>query len=60
MAKNIKKLLPAWDNLGTPQKTYHKMKNRCLQETHNAQTIKNLIRCSKRLTHTREDLHHVP
>ncbi|KAG2738873.1 hypothetical protein P692DRAFT_201650721, partial [Suillus brevipes Sb2] len=60
MAKNIKKQLPAWDNLGAPQRTYHKTKNKCLQETHNAQTIKNLIKSSKRLTRTNEVPHHIP
>ncbi|KAG1718171.1 hypothetical protein EDD22DRAFT_792762 [Suillus occidentalis] len=60
MAKNIKKQLPAWDNLGAPQKTYHKTKNKCLQETHNTKSIKNLIKCSKRLTRIREDPHHIP
>ncbi|KAG0700960.1 hypothetical protein DFH29DRAFT_806953 [Suillus ampliporus] len=26
MSKNIKKQLPAWDNIGAPQRTYHKTK----------------------------------
>jgi hypothetical protein len=36
MSKQIKKQLPAWLHLGASQKTYHKTKNKCLQETHNA------------------------
>ncbi|KAG1818840.1 hypothetical protein EV424DRAFT_1323668 [Suillus variegatus] len=60
MSKNIKKQLPAWYNLGAPQNTYHKTKNKCLQETHNVQSVKNLIKCRKRLTRIRGDPLHVP
>ncbi|KAG2104741.1 uncharacterized protein F5147DRAFT_579826 [Suillus discolor] len=59
MSKNIKKQLPAWHNIGAPQNMYHKTKNKCLQETHNVQNIKNLIKCRKRLTRLRGDLLHV-
>ncbi|KAG1850503.1 hypothetical protein C8R48DRAFT_567296, partial [Suillus tomentosus] len=60
MSKNIKKQLPAWHNIGAPQNTYHKSKNKCLQETHNVQNIKNLIKCRKRLTRLSGDPLHVP
>ncbi|KAG2050449.1 hypothetical protein BDR06DRAFT_832353, partial [Suillus hirtellus] len=60
MSKNIKKQLPAWHNIGAPQNTYHKTKNKCLQETHNVQNVKNLIKCRKRLTRLSGDPLHVP
>ncbi|KAG2059348.1 hypothetical protein BDR06DRAFT_874379 [Suillus hirtellus] len=50
LSKNLKKKLPAWYHLGAPPKTYHRQKNSCLQSTHNAKTIKKLIKMSKRTT----------
>jgi len=50
MSKNLKSQLPAWFHLGTPPRTYHKSKNKCLQETHLANTIKDLITISSRIT----------
>ncbi|KIK35751.1 hypothetical protein CY34DRAFT_95555, partial [Suillus luteus UH-Slu-Lm8-n1] len=61
ISKDLKKQLPAWCHIGAPLKTYHKTKDRCLQETHKSITVKNMIKICKRLTNIRGDTHqHLP
>ncbi|KAG1822462.1 uncharacterized protein BJ212DRAFT_1263699 [Suillus subaureus] len=55
ISKDIKKQLPTWCHIGAPLKTYHKTKDKCLQEKHKSITVKNLIKTSKRLTNMRNN-----
>ncbi|KAG2064710.1 hypothetical protein BDR04DRAFT_953896, partial [Suillus decipiens] len=47
--------LPTWCHIGVPMKAYHKTKDKCLQNTHKSQAIKNMIKISKRLTDIRNN-----
>ncbi|KAG1728985.1 uncharacterized protein EDB91DRAFT_1060253 [Suillus paluster] len=55
LSKNLKSQLPAWLHLGAPPKTYHKMKDACLHQTHKIESVKDMksliSRLSKRRTH---------
>jgi len=59
LPRHLKLELPAWYHLGAPPRTYHKSKDKCLQQTHKAHKIKNLIKMSDRLRH-RDRTHHHP
>ncbi|KAG2335595.1 hypothetical protein BDR05DRAFT_832993, partial [Suillus weaverae] len=56
----LKEQLPTWQHIGAPPKTYHKNKNLCLQQTHNAKLVKDLRDIMRRLTnqdaHQQQDL----
>ncbi|KAG2744899.1 hypothetical protein P692DRAFT_20742969, partial [Suillus brevipes Sb2] len=55
LSDSLKAQLPAWLHLGAPPKTYHKMKNKCLQSNHHVNSVKDLKETSNRLTNT--DIH---
>ncbi|KAG1848391.1 hypothetical protein C8R48DRAFT_564050, partial [Suillus tomentosus] len=50
LSEELKNQLPAWHHLGAPPRTYHKTKDRCLQSTHNAKTVRDLREIARRLT----------
>ncbi|KAG0707131.1 hypothetical protein DFH29DRAFT_797434, partial [Suillus ampliporus] len=39
LLESLKNQMPAWYHLGAPQKTYHRTKDKCLKDTHNAMSI---------------------
>ena len=57
LSRQLKRELPAWYHLGAPPRAYHKSKDDCLQRTHKANKVKNLIKMSNRLRH-RDETHH--
>ncbi|KAG1870491.1 hypothetical protein C8R48DRAFT_596911, partial [Suillus tomentosus] len=45
-----KQQLPAWLHLGALPRTYHKLKDACLKQTHKVKSIKDLLKISNRPT----------
>lgn len=56
LSHQLKNQMPAWLHLGAPPKTYHKLRNECLQTTHKVKSVKNLKEAAERLTH--RETHH--
>ncbi|KIK44093.1 hypothetical protein CY34DRAFT_80489, partial [Suillus luteus UH-Slu-Lm8-n1] len=50
ISSDLKGKLPAWEHVGAPPKTYHKIRNFCLKQIHNAKLVKDLKNISRRLT----------
>lgn len=49
MHTNLKLLLPAWDHMGAPPKTYNKKKDACLRTVHRIRTVNDLFSLTTRL-----------
>ncbi|KAH7918853.1 hypothetical protein BV22DRAFT_1023917 [Leucogyrophana mollusca] len=52
LLRALKSQLPAWLHLGAPPRTYNKIKDKCLQVTHKAKSIKDLLDISARASDT--------
>ncbi|KAG2752633.1 hypothetical protein P692DRAFT_20724948, partial [Suillus brevipes Sb2] len=50
LSENLKNQMPAWCHLGAPPNTYHKIKDKCLKQTHNIISVKDLRDAATRLT----------
>ncbi|KAG2121045.1 uncharacterized protein F5147DRAFT_562557, partial [Suillus discolor] len=50
LSEKLKNQIPAWLHLGAPPRTYNKVKNKCLQTTHNAKSVKDHRDIAERLT----------
>ncbi|KAG2032910.1 hypothetical protein BDR03DRAFT_819995, partial [Suillus americanus] len=53
LSETLKDQLPAWLHPGAPPKTYHKGKNRCLEQTHKIKSVQDLRDITMRLTNQR-------
>ncbi|KAG1841800.1 hypothetical protein DFJ58DRAFT_641727, partial [Suillus subalutaceus] len=56
LSTHLKQQLPAWFHMGVPPRTYNKLRDTCLQNSHTAKSIKDLQTISKRLTN--DPTHH--
>jgi hypothetical protein len=50
LSEELKNQLPTWYHLGTPPGTYHKTKDKCLQNIHKAKTVRDLHEIARQLT----------
>ncbi|KAG0691829.1 hypothetical protein DFH29DRAFT_818833 [Suillus ampliporus] len=56
LSERLKNQMPAWYHLGAPPKMYHRTKDKCLKDTHNVKSVKDLREIAEQLTNT--NTHH--